>query len=153
MDIFIAKSFRFWHNWDRSDRNVVDENIADRNMEYRRIDRKGVRCMKLQANIQTEALLEASGIKKELYCQILSLARKYRVEKLILFGSRARGDWRAASDIDLAVSGGDFPRFALDIEEAADTLLKFDMVNLNGPVQEELLDQIWKEGIVVYEKI
>lgn len=153
MDIFIAKSSRFWHNWDRSDRNVVDENIADRNMEYRRIDRKGVRCMKLQANIQTEALLEASGIKKELYCQILSLARKYRVEKLILFGSRARGDWRAASDIDLAVSGGDFPRFALDIEEAADTLLKFDMVNLNGPVQEELLDQIWKEGIVVYEKI
>ena len=132
---------------------MADENIADRNMEYRRIDRKGVRRMKLQANIQTEALLEASGIKKELYCQILSLARKYRVEKLILFGSRARGDWRAASDIDLAVSGGDFPRFALDIEEAADTLLKFDMVNLNGPVQEELLDQIWKEGIVVYEKI
>ena len=132
---------------------MADENIADRNMEYRRIDRKGVRCMKLQANIQTEALLEASGIKKELYCQILSLARKYRVERLILFGSRARGDWRAASDIDLAVSGGDFPRFALDIEEAADTLLKFDMVNLNGPVQEELLDQIWKEGIVVYEKI
>lgn len=153
MDIFIAKSFRFWHNWDRSDRNVADENIADRNMEYRRIDWKGVRCMKLQANIQTEALLEASGIKKELYCQILSLARKYRVERLILFGSRARGDWRAASDIDLAVSGGDFPRFALDIEEASDTLLKFDMVNLNGPVQEELLDQIWKEGIVVYEKI
>ena len=109
--------------------------------------------MKLQVNIQTEALLEASGIKKELYCQILSLARKYRVERLILFGSRARGDWRAASDIDLAVSGGDFPRFAIDIEEAPDTLLKFDMVNLNGPVQEELLDQIWKEGIVVYEKI
>ena len=132
---------------------MADENIADRHMEYRRIDRKGVRRMKLQANIQTEALLEASGIKKELFCQLLSLARKYRVEKLILFGSRARGDWRAASDIDLAVSGGDFPRFALDIEEAADTLLKFDMVNLNGPVQEELLDQIWKEGIVVYEKI
>ena len=153
MDIFIAKSSRFWHNWDRQDRNAADENIADHNMEYRRIDRKGVRCMKLQANIQTEALLEASGIKKELYYQILSLARKYRVERLILFGSRARGDWRAASDIDLAVSGGDFPRFALDIEEVADTLLKFDMVNLNGPVQEELLDQIWKEGIVVYEKI
>lgn len=153
MDIFIAKSFRLWHNWDRSDRNAADENIADHNMEHRRIDRKGVRCMKLQANIQTEALLEASGIKKELFCQILSLARKYRVERLILFGSRARGDWRAASDIDLAVSGGDFPRFALDIEEAANTLLKFDMVNLNGPVQEELLDQIWKEGIVVYEKI
>ena len=64
MDIFIAKSSRFWHNWDRQDRNASDENIADHNMEYRCIDRKGARCMKLQANIQTEALLEASGDKK-----------------------------------------------------------------------------------------
>ena len=105
--------------------------------------------MKLQANIQTDALLEASGIKKELYCQILSLARKYRVEKLILFGSRARGDWRAASDIDLAVSGGDFPRFALDIEEAADTLLydePYNNVILSGLVAlyEICFEQAWK---------
>ena len=74
------------------------------------------------------------------------------MEKLILFGSRARGDWRAASDIDLAVSGGDFPRFALDIEEAADTLLKFDMVNLNGPVQENYWIKFGRRGLWFMKK-
>lgn len=33
------------------------------------------------------------------------------------FGSRARGDFKRTSDIDLAVSGGDFCRFALDVDE------------------------------------
>ena len=36
---------------------------------------------------------------------IIKLARKYQIEKVILFGSRARGDNREKSDIDLAVSG------------------------------------------------
>ena len=31
---------------------------------------------------------------------------KHQVEKVILFGSRARGDYGRASDIDLAVYGG-----------------------------------------------
>ncbi|MFQ8585056.1 nucleotidyltransferase domain-containing protein [Blautia glucerasea] len=36
---------------------------------------------------------------------------------IILFGARARGDFKRMSDIDLAVSGGDFCRFALDVDE------------------------------------
>ena len=72
---------------------------------------------------------------------------------MILFGSRARGDYRKTSDIDLAVSGGDITRFALDVEEETPTLLKYDIVNLDGPVQEELLASIAKEGKVLYEKI
>ena len=36
---------------------------------------------------------------------------------IILFGTRARGDFKRTSDIDLAVSGGDFCRFALDVDE------------------------------------
>ncbi len=31
--------------------------------------------------------------------------------------ARARGDFKRTSDIDLAVSGGDFCRFALDVDE------------------------------------
>ncbi len=45
--------------------------------------------------------------------------------KVILFGSRARGDFRRTSDIDLAVTGGDFDRFALDVEEETTTLLEY----------------------------
>ena len=45
---------------------------------------------------------------------ITRIARKNNVEKIILFGSRARGDHTERSDIDLAVSGGDFDGFYWD---------------------------------------
>ena len=83
---------------------------------------------------------------------ILGLAEKYHVSKVILFGSRARGDNWERSDVDLAVTGGDVLRFSLDVDEDLPTLLMFDVVNLDGPVQEELLESIRKEGIVLYEK-
>ena len=75
------------------------------------------------------------------------------MEKIILFGSRARGDYKRTSDIDLAVSGGDIARFALDVEEETSTLLKYDIVSLNLPVQEDLMASIEREGRVLYEKI
>ncbi len=36
------------------------------------------------------------------------LSRRYRVERLILFGSRARGDHLLASDVDLIIVSPDF---------------------------------------------
>ena len=38
-------------------------------------------------------------------------AQKYSIEKIILFGSRARGTNAERSDIDIAVYGGDFDHF------------------------------------------
>ena len=75
------------------------------------------------------------------------------MDTVILFGSRARGDYKRVSDIDLAVKGGDLVRFALDVQEETSTLLKFDVVNLDGSIQEELRDSIEKEGKILYEKI
>ncbi|NBH98063.1 nucleotidyltransferase domain-containing protein [Anaerotruncus sp. 1XD22-93] len=72
---------------------------------------------------------------------------------MILFGSRARGDYKRASDIDLAVSGGDILRFALDVEEETLTPLKYDVINLDGKIQEELRRVIQEEGRVLYEEI
>ena len=84
--------------------------------------------------------------------ELLALAETCGLSRLILFGSRARGDNRERSDIDLAVSGGDVVRFSLDVEELP-TLLSFDVVNLDGAVQPELLESIQREGITLYEKI
>ena len=53
-----------------------------------------------------------TGIRPEVIEEIRNLAQKYDIEKVILFGSRARGDFRRTSDIDIAVTGGDFARFA-----------------------------------------
>lgn len=93
------------------------------------------------------------GVKAQVLEEIRVLARKYQIKKVILFGSRARGDYHRTSDIDLATEGGDYVRFSLDVDEFTSTLLRFDVINLDGPVQEELRKSIAKEGIVLYEEI
>lgn len=97
--------------------------------------------------------MEDNGLKKELLGQIQAIAEKNGVEKVILFGSRARGDHNRTSDIDLAVSGGNAAGFAADIEEETATLLEYDIVDLAKPVNRDLLESIRNEGKVLYEKV
>ena len=94
-----------------------------------------------------------TGLKEIVIDQIRKLAEQYDLQEVILFGSRARGDYKKLSDIDLAVRGGDTVRFSLDVEEYTSTLLSFDVVDQNGPVQQELLESIRRDGRRIYEKI
>ena len=96
---------------------------------------------------------ENTGIKVCVIEEIRALAEKYNIEKVILFGSRARGDFYRTSDIDIASCGGDFLRFSLDVDEQTATLLQYDIVNLEGAVSEELRNAILKEGKILYEKV
>ena len=84
---------------------------------------------------------------------ISGLARQCNLDRVILFGSRARGDNRERSDIDLAIQGGDTVAFAVSADEDISTLLMFDVVDLDKPVQSELLEEIRKDGVVIYEKV
>ena len=97
--------------------------------------------------------MNETGIREEVIKEIIALAEKYAITKVILFGSRARGDYRERSDIDLAVTGGQVDLFALAVDEETSTLLKYDIVNLDGRVQKELLESIKTEGILLYEKV
>lgn len=97
--------------------------------------------------------MQETGIKQQVIEEIQNLARKYNIDKVILFGSRARGDFTRTSDIDLAVKGEDFEHFALDVNEETSTLLEYDIVDLNREIQQELLNSIREEGKVLYEKI
>ena len=93
------------------------------------------------------------GIEATVIRQISALAKKHHIQKVILFGSRARGDFRRASDIDLAVQGGDVCRFRLDVEEETHTLLTFDVVDLCSDLSPELREAIGREGVLLYEEI
>ena len=95
-------------------------------------------------------IIDQTGIKLLVINEICELAQKYNVEQVLLFGSRSRGDYKRTSDIDLAVRGGDIDRFALDVEEET-TLLEYDIVDLDEPMQPELLESIQKEGKIIYE--
>ena len=84
---------------------------------------------------------------------IIDSAKKFNLSKVILFGSRARGDNNPRSDIDLAVEGGDILNFRFEIDEDAPTLLEFDIVNLSEKLNEDFLAEIERDGVILYEKI
>ena len=43
--------------------------------------------------------------------------------------------------------------FSLSLDDEVRTLLMFDVVNLDKPVQPELVEEIEKDGVVLYEKV
>lgn len=85
--------------------------------------------------------------------EILILAQKHAIQKVILFGSRARGNYSERSDIDIAVYGKNFDAFYWDIKEKVHSLLSFDVVDLNKNISDELKNEIALEGVILYEKI
>lgn len=84
--------------------------------------------------------------------EILQFARDAGVERLVLFGSRARGTHSERSDIDFAVYGGDFDAFYFRVQEETESLLEFDLIDMHRKVSPSLLEEIEREGIEIYEK-
>ena len=84
--------------------------------------------------------------------EILQFARDAGVERLVLFGSRARGTHSERSDIDLAVYGGGFDAFYFRGQEEKESLLEFDLIDMHRKVSPSLLEEIEREGIEIYEK-
>lgn len=85
--------------------------------------------------------------------QIQKFAEDCGLDRVVLFGSRARGSNRERSDIDLAVSGKGVELFVESLEERADTLLSFDIVDLDEIVSDKLRESISREGKVLYAKV
>lgn len=81
----------------------------------------------------------------------LAAAEKYDIDKVILFGSQARGNNRKTSDIDLAVSGDNDFEFYSHLEEDAWTLLKFDVARLDKNISPELSAEIEGDGVLLCE--
>lgn len=88
----------------------------------------------------------------ELYHQLARLAEEHGAQRLVLFGSRARGDNHERSDLDLAVYGmpeTERSGFWLDAEELP-TLLKFDITHIASGTNPELIRNIEKDGVTLY---
>lgn len=91
---------------------------------------------------------------EELYNSIKQLGIKYNASGIILFGSRARGDYRQRSDIDIAVfsmPAENHGRFTDEIESLP-TLLDFDIVFVSDSTDSKLLANINKDGVVIMSK-
>lgn len=92
---------------------------------------------------------------EQVFLQIRDIAKQHQVKKLVLFGSRARGDYQEKSDIDLAVYGcQDFLEFSCQLEEELWSLLRLDLIDMNSiSVSKGLIDEIERDGVVLYEAV
>ena len=89
---------------------------------------------------------------EQLYQRLAKLAQRHGARRLVLFGSRARGDCTERSDVDLAIY--DMPeknrgRFWLEAEELP-TLLKLDIVHITPDMNPDFLRNIEKDGVTLY---
>lgn len=82
-------------------------------------------------------------------------ARNERIERAILYGSRAKGNYKPFSDIDITLTG---PELTLDdlrsiIMTIDDLLLPYevDVSLFAGLKNEALKDHIKRVGVVLYE--
>ena len=98
------------------------------------------------------------GLEEKVVKDIVSILEKYsEVESACIFGSRARGDYRKGSDIDIALFGENLT-FQINTKiyfEFDDLYLpyKIDLINFNSLRNEEKFkENILKEGVEIYAK-
>ena len=97
--------------------------------------------------------MNAFGLKDDVLDFIIDAARKCDMSEVILFGSRAKGDFSPKSDIDLAISGNALHSFKEALEEDCPTLLSFDFIDLATNISDSLRSRIDAEGVVLYEQV
>ncbi|WP_298273392.1 nucleotidyltransferase domain-containing protein [Geobacter sp.] len=100
---------------------------------------------------------EPFGLKRSTIGKITGVfAAVPEVEEVILYGSRAKGNYRHGSDIDLTVKGKDLTlTLLLKIEGMLDDLLlpyKIDLSLFDSLDDPDLMDHIRRVGIVIYAK-
>ena len=95
------------------------------------------------------------GMHPAIAVMVEQIRRLPPVERIILFGSRARGDHDDRSDIDLGIvcPGASLEEWAAiwNIADEAPTLLNVDLVRLDE-VDDALRGAIEREGAVLYAR-
>lgn len=97
------------------------------------------------------------GLDKTTIEDIQKVFREFpEVDRALLYGSRAKGNFRRGSDIDLVIEGSHLDLTILQkIEIVLDDLMlpyKIDLAMLKQIQNHELLDHIKRVGMVFYER-
>jgi len=97
------------------------------------------------------------GLKKNIIDKIQEIfALHPQIEQAVIFGSRAIGNYKNGSDIDLALKGSDINSTVINklSNEIDDLLLpySFDLISFSSITNPDLLDHIKRVGIIFYLK-
>lgn len=88
------------------------------------------------------------GLSNKIVDEIVNIKKKYKVEVLI-FGSRARGDYQENSDIDIAIKTNvnkETKYKIIDDFDKIDIIYKIDLVFIQNINNKEFLKSILMEG-------
>lgn len=98
------------------------------------------------------------GLKNEIIDNIKKVFSKYpEIDKACIFGSRARGDYKETSDIDIVLYGNDLThtlntKIFYDLEDLY-IVYKIDLINFNTLKDgDKLKENIVNEGVEIYAK-
>ncbi|WP_058485673.1 nucleotidyltransferase domain-containing protein [Defluviitalea phaphyphila] len=89
---------------------------------------------------------------------IFEAISKYKeIKKVILFGSRAMGNYKKGSDVDLAIVGENIDRKIIrklsdDLNEEYPLPYFFDVINYNDISNQELIKHIDSVGKCIYKR-
>lgn len=95
------------------------------------------------------------GLSSEILSNIVNILGRYKkISRAVIFGSRARGDYRKTSDIDLCIFSDGLdeiePNLISDAIEELDTPYRYDILFFDKLKSEDLKENILKEGIAIY---
>jgi predicted nucleotidyltransferase len=95
------------------------------------------------------------GLSENMVSKIYTVLGQYpAVEKAVIYGSRAKGNFKPSSDIDIALKGNiDLKLLSRIILNLDDLLLpyKFDLSIYNHIANQELLDHIDRVGKIIWD--
>ncbi len=90
------------------------------------------------------------GLTEDVYNKIKQVIKNNSKYKFLLFGSRARGDYKSTSDIDIAVkekvTRNDQYKIMNEID-LLDIIYKVDIVFIDEKTKKELLESINRDGV------
>lgn len=92
------------------------------------------------------------GLSDEIYNKIKNIAKKYKDCKFKIFGSRARGDYKSNSDIDIVVMDCKDSEIKFKIKDEIDLLdipYMIDLVFIEEVTKKKLLDSIKRDGVIL----
>ncbi len=98
------------------------------------------------------------GLKKEDIDMIISILSQHpEVEEACIFGSRAKGNYRVGSDVDIALKGQKLnfdimANISYLLNEETNMPYRFDVLNYDTLPDADLLDHIKRIGMVFYKQ-
>lgn len=87
---------------------------------------------------------------------IIAILKKYpQIEQALIFGSRAKGNFKSGSDVDIVLKGSVhdiITEIGFSLNEDSLLPYKFDVLDYNRISKQNLIDHINRVGIIFYEK-